>query len=328
MKLIRFAFTCSRKVPFYAHLCNRYLDYPELDVTVAWKDNTFILEAEGNQTQLEALASSISGDFLLSCWLTGAKMDVVECRLGSKSPIKHALFQLPFCSHCHASFSDNQSPQFGELALSCPVCHGEQHTPSPLTFDRIQQHASEFLESGQTAFSINGHTCIFGKNPVESGVRNQVLVTNPNRLNNHFAVENRHVLALSSIEKPRLTLRPSENQSGLSDSLYDVCFAWNREISVFAELLRQRGADHIYYATVALQPALAGLKMAGARLITHGLQQNPLPLTALGNHSTKPQPYEACRQAGQKEPSGSISAIPAIHPAGKARPSVLCMAAT
>lgn len=117
---------------------------------------------------------------------------------------------------------------------------------------------------------------------MEPGVRNQILVTNPNRLNNHFAVENRHVLALSSIEKPRLTLRPSDNQSGLTDPLYDVCFAWNREISVFAELLRQRGIDHIYYASAALQPAMAWVENGWSQIDNPRFAAKPSAINCVG----------------------------------------------
>ncbi|WP_162047967.1 hypothetical protein [Vibrio taketomensis] len=265
MKLIRFTFACSRKVPFYAQLCNHYLNYQPLEVTVAWKNRCFILEAEGEQQQLEILAAAISEDFLYSIWLTDAQMQVVQERIGGRTPISVAPIEatlmsasdaaVPFCNHCHPLFSDNQSAQFGEMGLSCSLCHGEQTVHAAklkadaLSLSQVQQFAAHLRQNEQTTIGWAGDQYEFRLTPFNDGQRAQVLVCNPNRLAAHFAVENHHVLALSSLEKPAISVPAKQEHASLELGLFDLRFAWNRVLSVFAEVLRQQGIDYVFYRT-------------------------------------------------------------------------------
>ncbi|MGF1724863.1 hypothetical protein [Photobacterium nomapromontoriensis] len=257
MKLIRFSFACSRKVAFYAQLCNHYLNYAELSVTIGWIDRRFVLEAEGDQAELERLAASISNDFMVSIWLTDAKMDVVSARIGSRSKLTHADRQLPFCNHCYPLFSDNQSAQFGQLDVECALCHGEHTAPSCITFNELQNSAAQLRETSEASFLVDGHYYHVSLKPFIHGQRQQVLVCNPNRLNDHFAADNQHVLALSSLEKPLVTLRANADHAQLTHTRYDLRFAWNRMLSVFAEILRQQGIDYLFYQTNEAQMQVA-----------------------------------------------------------------------
>ncbi|KLV03181.1 hypothetical protein ABT56_20745 [Photobacterium aquae] len=280
MKLIRFSFACSRKVPFYAQLCNHYLDYPELQVTIAWHNSCFILEAEGNQSQLEALAASVAKDFLYSIWLTDAKMEEVAERIGSRSALSHLMVQLPFCNHCHPQFSDNQSSLFGQMALECPLCHGEKHVPGEVSLGGLQELAAQLRRCGEAKLIWAGHRYDFRTTPFADGLRAQVLVCNPNRLSAHFAADHHHVLALSSLEKPRVALRAKEDHQTLVHTLYDVRFAWSRALSVLAEVLRQQGMDYLFYHTSDAKMAVAWVNGQWSELAY--ASQMPLPNPLFG----------------------------------------------
>ncbi|WP_025820303.1 hypothetical protein [Shewanella marina] len=248
MKLIRFEFTCARQVPFYAHLCNQYLAYPDAEISIGYLHNCYFIEALGNQATLEFLADKIAQEFLVSSWLTDSKITLIEQRAGSTTPLQHGAVELEFCQQCHDHFADNQSANFGDINYHCDSCHGEQYQQG-ITFTDIQAWAKTLLDDGAVVFNLGALTYKFSRSALsfEHYQRQQVLICNPNRLNAHFAVYDHHVLALSSMEKPRLTVRPCIEHSELSLPLYDICFSYNRVITIFAELLRQRGVDYLYY---------------------------------------------------------------------------------
>ncbi|MCD8475933.1 MAG: hypothetical protein LRY40_05395 [Shewanella fodinae] len=118
MKLLRFEFDCSKQVPWYGYLCNQYLNYQKLNLTIGllairhqadshleqqkkpvitWR---YLLEAEGEQAQLEQLAEQIAADFLISVNLLDSRILLATERLGDNKPIDVTAAQLPFCQHC------------------------------------------------------------------------------------------------------------------------------------------------------------------------------------------------------------------------------------
>ncbi|MCL1073131.1 NiFe hydrogenase [Shewanella dokdonensis] len=267
MKLLRFEFDCAKQVPWYGYLCNQYLNYQKLNLTigllairhqadahleqqkkpvVTWR---YLLEAEGEQAELEQLAEQVAADFLLSVNLLDSRMLLASARIGDKKPLDLASAQLPFCQHCQPQFGDNQHSEFANLTLACEHCHGEQAIKSAvkvagLQRQDIQQLAMRLLE-GETLFLDDvGGKLILSRKPIGQG-RQQLLVCNPNTLNNLFQVSNNEVLALSSIEKPRLLLRPTTDAK-LPSPLYEVSFAASRLQLVLAEFLRVKGVDAIF----------------------------------------------------------------------------------
>ena len=173
MKNIRFDFTCSRRVPLYAHLCNQYLNYDALNISIGCDKQhhfgpyTYFIEAQGEQAQLEQLADAIAQDFLISTWLLDSGIKVIEEPQGSKtllafSPPESSQAAIvsqaiaPFCQQCYPLIGDNQSPQFGAIDLACPCCKGEtQLTPAQkaLTLSDIKAMAQHLLTQG--ALTLN-----------------------------------------------------------------------------------------------------------------------------------------------------------------------------
>lgn len=98
------------------------------------------------------------------------------------------------------------------------------------------------------------------------GERPQLLICNPNTLNAHFCLKDHQVLALSSIEKPLICARPTQEHSKLTAPLYDICFAYSRVILVLAEVLRQKGVDWVYIQGDHQRPKLAWVDGAWAQL--------------------------------------------------------------
>lgn len=287
MKNIRFDFTCSRQVPLYAHLCNQYLNYDALNITIGcdnqnhFGSQTYFIEAQGEQTQLEQLADAIAADFLISAWLIDSGIKVINestghktllpCLYATPSSTNTARAIAPFCQQCYPLLGDNQSAQFGIIDLACPCCKGENLLTTEqkaLTLSDIKAMAQHLLTQGTLTLnapdSISLSLTPFTRDAL--GERPQLLICNPNTLNAHFCLKDHQVLALSSIEKPLICARPTQEHSKLTAPLYDICFAYSRVILVLAEVLRQKGVDWVYIQGDHQRPKLAWVDGAWAQL--------------------------------------------------------------
>lgn len=264
MKLIQFSFTCSRPVPFYAQLCNDYLANQQVEITIAYDKNRYLIEAVGTQPQLEALADQISKDFLLSIWLIDSSIKEIRHREGRIVPLITPAHNLPFCSYCEPALGDNQSELFGEVDITCSHCHGEKLVDPSITSQQIQQWAETVMNTGHVSFSLplannQQHEFHLSRGPivVAHQQRQQVIVCNPNNVPMHFLVPSLHVLALSSLEKPRVTVRSKQHHAQLDQPLYDLCFSYNRVLTILTEILRVRGIDYLHIETNHQQPLIA-----------------------------------------------------------------------
>ncbi|WP_305461078.1 Kae1-like domain-containing protein [Photobacterium leiognathi] len=288
MKLIQFSFKCSRQVPFYAQLCNDYLANEPYEITIGFVKNRYIIEAVGEQAQLEALADKIAHDFLLSIWLLETKVEEISHREGGVVPLVNTSHQLPFCQHCEPLLGDNQSPQFGELSLPCACCHGEKRLPTSVSFNQVKAWADDVISNGSVIFTLTNEQgkhqlCQLSTSPVStsSQKRPQVLVCNPNTVPMHFITPSAHVLALSSLEKPRVTVQPKAQHQQLHAPLYDLCFSYNRVLTVLTEVLRQQGIDYVYLDTNHWQPLITWIENGWSQIDSDPEVSLPVSIKAL-----------------------------------------------
>ena len=135
MKNIRFDFTCSRQVPLYAHLCNQYLNYDALNISIGcdgqqdFGQHSYFIEAQGEQTQLEQLADAIAADFLISAWLIDSGIKVIGEPQGGKTLLPYSQSGsspaiAPFCQQCYPLIGDNQSGEVWLAGFSLPLLQG------------------------------------------------------------------------------------------------------------------------------------------------------------------------------------------------------------
>ncbi|QYJ99296.1 NiFe hydrogenase [Shewanella alkalitolerans] len=279
MKTIKFEFTCSRQVPLYAHLCNRYLNYGELNIHVGYQGGAYFIEAEGKQSELEGLADDIAQDFLISVWLTDSRIALIDAPTGSKAPLATQPLVQEFCQQCAPHFGDNQAPEFGQLDLACDCCHGERRIHQDyrgLTAGDIQAMYQRLMTQGELelAGGIRLSLSPVDNSPDENSSnkysqRPRLLICNPNTLNAQFHLSDPQVLALSSIEKPLICVRPIKDHPKLAQPLYDLCFAYNRLLVILTEHLRQHGTDWVYLIDPAQGEALAYIDGQWAEIHTN-----------------------------------------------------------
>ncbi|MGB6137064.1 MAG: NiFe hydrogenase [Shewanella sp.] len=257
---IRFNFVCQKPVPLYAHLCNQYLHLDKLNISIGRESNVdtgavcYFIEACAPQAELEQLADDIAADFLLSVWLQQTEIKRIDTKSGSTNAFSvkhHKGLPLYFCQHCQPQFGDNQHPQFGEINLPCEHCKGHYKLSrelKSLTRADIAAMANSLLTDKVLALPMLGlQLSILNNNASLTEYQQpRVLICNPNSLNSQFCVSAPQVLALSSIEKPLIRVRPCSDHPNLHAPLYDIQFADNRLLVILCEILRQKGIHWVY----------------------------------------------------------------------------------
>ncbi|MGX9460957.1 NiFe hydrogenase [Shewanella sp. A14] len=322
MHNIRFDFVCQRPVPLYEHLCNQYLNRRELNISIGTESNPqtnticYFIEAFATQAELETLADDIASDFLLSVWLLDTRIKRIEKHQGQQKPLvltnNDLGLPLYFCQHCQPLFGDNQQPLFGDINLHCHHCLGHEKLScalKSLTRTDINAMAARLLIDKTLplpnlgiALSLTPQTTIISDEseastandvapltptdaPTETTTdyqRPRILVCNPNSLNSHFCVNDSQVLALSSIEKPLIRVRPSSDHPSLLAPLYDIQFAENRLLVILTEMLRQKGIHWLYVNQITEQQATTD-DCLDSPLRLASINQHWLPITTLCN---------------------------------------------
>ncbi|GGP57851.1 NiFe hydrogenase assembly chaperone HyaE [Shewanella saliphila] len=257
---IRFNFVCQRPVPLYAHLCNQYLHLDKLNISIGREQNAdtgaicYFIEASAPQAELEQLADDIAADFLLSVWLQHTEIKRIDAKMGSTNAFivkHHKGLPLYFCQHCQPQFGDNQHPLFGDINLACEHCKGHYKLSrelKSLTKADIGAMANTLLASKELVLPMLGLQLSLSSNKTSLTDYQQprVLICNPNSLNSQFCISDSQVLALSSIEKPLLRVRPCSDHPNLHAPLYDIQFAENRLLVILCEMLRQKNIHWVY----------------------------------------------------------------------------------
>ncbi|GGP76029.1 NiFe hydrogenase [Shewanella ulleungensis] len=259
MHNIRFDFICQRPVPLYKHLCNEYLQRTELAISIGIEHQQnndticYFIEACAQQAELEALADDIANDFLLSVWLQKTEIKRINHKTGQTKPFEvkqHQGLPLYFCQHCQPQLGDNQHPHFGDINLVCEHCKGHYKLSrelKSLTHLDIAAMANNLLSEKTLALPMLGITLALSAGNKQTQYRRpRILVCNPNSLNSQFCVTDSQVLALSSIEKPLLRVRPCSDHPSLHAPLYEIQFAENRLLVILTEMLRQKGVHWLY----------------------------------------------------------------------------------
>ncbi|MBB1438549.1 NiFe hydrogenase [Shewanella sp. SG41-4] len=281
----------------------------------------YFIEAFATQAQLEALADEIASDFLLSVWLLETHIERIDRHSGQRKPFKikplHSGLPLFFCQHCQPQFGDNQHASFGSINLQCHHCMGHEKLSSDeksLTQSDLVAMANRLLSEKSLPIPILGITLWLTPpattvtstilpstitpnvgeqvsnlsqthSPITQTIKYQrprILVCNPNSLNSHFIATDSQVLALSSIEKPLLRVRPSSDHPSLSAPLYDIQFAENRLLVILTEVLRQKGINWLH-VTRNIDPQTSKEALLNEPLSLASINQQWLPITILGN---------------------------------------------
>ncbi len=243
---IQFSFEASTPLPLYRPLSSVLAQQHPCVHRSFQTQRGFTIEAEGEQTELEALAQQVAQIFPVSVALTKADIQPIKNWSAEKdfSSSDHAPIALSYCPHCAAQFAKVNQAQFGETSVPCALCHGE--TQDAQDHWDVNATLEALLTEKEANVTLRGQSVRLSL-PKSSQKSQDVMITHTAVIKRHFMVSDTQLLGLSAIEKPAIRVISVENNANTDNQgVYRVFFPQTRKALILSELLRQKGIDWIF----------------------------------------------------------------------------------
>lgn len=246
-----------------------------LPLKLSQTHNDYIIEASGEQTELETLAELVSAVAPQSLFLKSYGVEEIQTP-NALHPLSEqsAPYEVPCCPECQKKIFQTLDP-----FESCSVCG---FTESVITFEslraEIQSDAmrADELFLGLAERLIENETITL---PTYSGIRrlsllksvddeaNGILMCDPSNISDFWVITQGELDTLRMIEKPSLRLKPKlkfRAENGLRKPFYPVFFADDKITSALGAALSRKGVEAVYCSHI---PMLRAAFAAGHSVI-------------------------------------------------------------
>ncbi|QSZ41963.1 hypothetical protein GJV85_07525 [Sulfurimonas aquatica] len=218
----------------------------------------FILEASGNQQELEELAEKVSATIPQSLFLLSSSLEEInEFSSISKNELNSSYYEVPFCLKCQEKVLTTLNP-FEE----CSVC-GFSDTKLnyeeaiPLRFQNESKNleesfmnmAEELLENGELELlTFNGkrHFSLLSSDEKKNS---SILICDPSNISKYFSITQGELNALMLVEKPSVRLKPKVmfyHENSLQKPMYPVFFSDDKITLALSTALSKKGVFALY----------------------------------------------------------------------------------
>ncbi len=259
------------------------------------ENENYIIEASGEQSELEELAELISTVVPQSLFLRGYTMEELEVSNESQPlSVKKTYFSLPCCPKCEQKIVLTLDP-FEECNI-CGFSNQKLCMEDLLLSAQIDTHRSDELFSELAKRLMEDGVLTL---PTFNGVRRfsllgredekGILICNPSNISSSWVITQGELDALMLIEKPSVRLKPKlkfRAEYGLTKSFYTVFFADDKITLALSTALSRKGVE----AICCDQPPLLRVASAlGHHVIIH-IGRDMLPW----HHQMEPKQNSCC----------------------------------
>lgn len=319
-----------------ARLLERIRQSSDLPIRLYQEQMSYIIQASGEQEELEALAELVSTLVPQSFFLSEPSIEAIETPQELQPLIqKSCSYKVPYCPECQGEIMETLNP-----FESCTVCGFsdiELSFESLKSFTKSDAHtAKEFFEELAEKLVKGGSLSLLTYNGIRnfSLLNNQentesgILICNPSEISTFFVITQDELTTLMMIEKPSLRLKPKlKFRAGhdLKKPFYPVFFADDKVTLALSLALSNKGIFALYCDQVTSLRAASAL---GEHVIIQTGRdmlawEHPMSLeravscsfdgfTAFVNQNglllnTDFEPAESCVQFVSKETSSSVN---------------------
>jgi hypothetical protein len=278
MKLA-FKFRYEHTNGLFVRLMNRLQYECALPLYLSKEGTSYVLEAEGDQSELEALAERVAAQIPLSLFLKEHKVEAVESISGVHEALEDTSGEanIPYCPECYRVIESRSME-----SLECIVCGTDFCEPSDERYRWADELAGRFIETGSVAFE-SGDANIRLTHPSQS---RQIVVCDPDTVSNAFVITPGELEALAMSEKPLVRLKPklhTKAEHGMERSFYDVRFADSKRMLLLCDALRRKGIPFVGLEAGCIDPLRAVSVLEEHYVLTPGRDMLPamfdLPVT-------------------------------------------------
>lgn len=282
---IAFKFHYSHSNGLFVRLLKHIREQSSLPITLIQHNNTYIIEATGEQQELESLAELVSTLIPQSLFLhdytivEGESLQETKALIETNNP-----YSIPCCPECQQKILHTLDP-----FESCSICGFSDTTitlEDLLTFTQsdaktantlFTQLAQWLIDKGEiTLPTYNGlrrFSLLTTKEREESGL----LICNPSDISDSLLITQGELDLLLMIEKPTVRLKPKLKfrvEHDLTKPFYPVFFADDKITMALSTALGRQGVEVIYCDHIPLLRAACALDQHV--IITIGRDMLPL----------------------------------------------------
>jgi len=257
---IAFKFDYIHDNGLFSRLLQRLEKLSDIPLFLYHEGHYYIVEAEGEQRELEALAEQISTIVPQSLFLRDHKIEAVEAEKSYEKttlPLsdQHISFDIPYCTECQENVIQSFDP-----FISCPVCGFSEDsltmdelsvhtgiigTNSEAFFEKLSVHLLENKEITLPTYNdLRTFSLLNGSNKGQG-----ILVCDPSHISDMFLITQGELDALMMVEKPSVRLKPKLKfrvEHELDRPFYPVFFADDKITLAFVTALKKKGIEAVF----------------------------------------------------------------------------------
>ena len=253
---IAFKFHYIHSNGLFIRLLKRIRERSPLPVTLYQEKQEYVIEASGNQQELEALADLVSQLIPNSLFLHEHTLQEIETLHESQAIEDDADYKIPYCPECQQYVRETLNP-----FESCSVCGFSDTT---LTLDELVTYTHSDAESAPALFTQLADVLIKNETitlPTYNGIRrfsllnseedekSGILICNPADISDFLMITQGELETLMMIEKPSVRLKPKLKfrlEYSLTKPFYPVFFPDDKITLALTTALSHKGIFAIY----------------------------------------------------------------------------------
>ena len=247
---IAFKFKYIHTNGLFTRLSKRIAALSPIPVHHYKEEDVFIIEASGNQKELEELAELVSSLVPQSLFLQETSVsETGEINWDTKSEELNTHYEIPYCIECQ-----NQVIQSLNPFSPCSVCGFSEKS---LTRDNnisnpqeyFSQLAEKIIEGEEVELETYNGIRRFSLLKSQEKENTSILICNPENISNYFSITQGELNALMLVEKPSVRLKPKvlfHHENTLQKPMYPVFFADDKITLALSAALSKKGVFALY----------------------------------------------------------------------------------
>lgn len=268
---IAFKFHYIHDNGLFRRLLERIREESVLPIRLYQEKVDYIIEATGEQSELETLAELVSTLVPQSLFLSEHSIEAIEASLELPGLIQEdCTFQVPYCPECQDRIMKTLDPfnpcdvcGFSDVKLSfdelIELTKSEVNTAEEL----FEELADQLIEAGKLSLPTYNGARNFSLLSNQEDVDCGILICDPSEISTYFVITQDELTTLMMIEKPSVRLKPklkfrAENE--LEKPFYPLFFADDKVTLALSIALSRKGVFALYCDNITSLRAASALE--------------------------------------------------------------------
>ncbi len=267
---IAFKFNYIHNNGLFTRLLERLGEESVLPIQLHQENMDYIIQATGDQSELESLAELVSSLVPQSLFLLKHSIEEIETPQ-EYQPLKEEPcdYRIPYCPQCQDGIMKTLNPfipcnvcGFSDTKLSFEELKSFTQTDGDTVEEFFEKFADHLIETGSLSLLTYNGTRNFSLLNNQVGVDSGILICDPSEISVSFVITQDELTTLMMIEKPSVRLKPKlkfRAENGLSKPFYPVFFADDKITLALSLALSRKGIFALYCDSVTSLRAASAL---------------------------------------------------------------------